>query len=456
MRAPSGAPAVSGTIYGLSGQTINLNGGTGCGFVNVTFTNATAIISNGYALAPGTYANVYGSGSCATSFVASTISLGAATSSSSAGGSGAGLNHVLTADYLGGYAGTHSVSAAQAAPVLSWAEVSSSDGNAVSAAGIKTLDYIDPFRQSSSDPLYGSDESTFSHDCSGNRIPITYSATVTQYLMNPASGDLAALMASWQDRELSAGHIDAFFYDDVDTLYGISVYPCGLAQAGWDAENADFIAASGHPVVFNGYGMNADSAAVIDLSTVAGGMVEDCYAGISSTYTTGTTWLANENLELAAAAAGKLFFCYNTPIGDAAASIAVRQYVYASFMLTYGAGSSVLWEHFSTPSGLHVFPETELVPASPSLAASSIAAFYTGGAYAREYGACYLAGSNVGPCAAIVNPTTAATAFPMLSRTYTHTMVLSGYGIVDGGNISVTAAPPPSSIPGETGIVVFP
>ncbi|MGH7661985.1 MAG: hypothetical protein ACRENA_13865, partial [Vulcanimicrobiaceae bacterium] len=331
----AGTPAASGTIYGVGSNTINLNGGAGCGYVNVTYSSATTIIANGYSLTPGAYATVYGSGNCTTSITASTISLGngaAATSPSTTV-----QTHVLTGDYLGGYAGTKTVTASQAAPVLSWAEVAAVDANNISAAGIKTLDYIDPFRQASTDPLYSSDDSTFAHDCSGNRIPI-YLQSATQYLMNPGSTNLENAINVWQAAESNTGHIDAFFYDDIDTLYGVSATPCDPPSTSWDSLIASFIATSQHPVVFNGYGMNADSGALIGLPSVRGGMVEGCYGDAGSStppYVTGSTWTQNENLELAAAAAQKLFFCYNAPTTDAASSLGLRQFIDSSFLLTY-------------------------------------------------------------------------------------------------------------------------
>ena len=455
-----GGPIASGTIQAVSANTFNLNGGVNCGYVNVTYTNATTIVANGYSLAPGVYANVYGTGSCATSIAASSISLGGNASQNSGGASTNSLTHVMTADYLGGYAGTRTVAASQAAPVLTWAEVSIQDANNVSGAGIKTLEYIDPFRQASTDPLYTSDETTFAHDCSGNRIPISL-GSVLQYLMNPGSADLENLINNWQGGELGNGHIDAFFYDDIDTLWGVSPLPCDPPQASWDSLVSSFIQTSQHPLVFNGYGMNSDSAALIGLSTVLGGMVEGCYADASSStapYSTGSEWTTNANLELAAAAAQKLFFCYNTPISDAASSIALRQFVYASFLLTYSPASSVLWEYFSTASGLHVFPESEVVPISPLVSApGSVSSLQSaGGAYVREYGTCYVNGQGAGPCAAVVNPSAASSVpLPSLSRSYGHTMTISGYGVLDGGTVSAGGAAPPATLAPESGLILF-
>lgn len=456
----SQTPLASGTIQTVSANAINMYGGVNCGYVNVTYTISTTIVANGYSLSPGVYANVYGNGSCATSIAASSISLAGNAVQNSGGSSASSQTHVMTGDYLGGYAGTRTVTAGQAAPVLTWAEVSIQDASNISAAGIKTLDYIDPFRQASTDPLYTSDETTFAHDCSSNRIPISIGST-SQYLMSPGSGDLENLINNWQAGELRTGHIDAFFYDDIDTLYGVSPLPCDPPASSWDSLISSFIQASAHPVVFNGYAMNSDSAALITLSTVLGGMVEGCYADAwsgTAPYTTGSDWIRNENLQLAAAAAQKLFFCYNTPISDGSSSLALRQFVYSSFLLTYSPASSVLWEYFSTASGLHVFPETEVVPNSPLVGASSVSGLQSaGGAYVREYGACSINGQNAGPCAAVVNPSAASSVpFPTLSRSYGHTMAIAGYGVLDGGTVSASGPAPPSTMAPESGFVVFP
>lgn len=386
------------------------------------------------------------------------------TSGNSSGSSGAQSivqTHVLTADFLGGYAGTHTVSATQAAPVLSWAEIDPSTGNADSAAGIKTMDYIDPFRQATTDPLYSSDPQTFSTDCGGIDITIPY-GTGIQYLMNPGSTDLEAKINAWQSSELTAGHIDAFFYDDIDTLYGVPTMPCGGTQNSWDAGNASFIAASNNPVVFNGYAMDANSAQLITGTNVVGGVVEGCYATGSQPsppYTTGTQWTTDENLELAAAAANRLFFCYNNGSQNGSSNTSLRMYIYASFLLTYNATSSILWDTFTTTSELHVFPETQLVPANPLVSAPSAVSSLksSSGLYVREYANCYQAGNTVGACAVVVNSDSATShAMPSLSGAYTHTFTLSGAGVLDGGTTSVTGSAAPATVPAETGLILMP
>ena len=452
------APNLSGTIYGVSGDTINVNGGSGCGYVNVTYSSSTSITYNGYSIAAGTPIEVWGSGSCSTSYTATSIVLGEGGSSGGSGGSGGStsMTHVLTSDYLDGIAGTTTVSPSTAATVLSWAEVPIQDASAVAAAGIKTLDYIDPFEQATTDPLYNSTSSTFSTTCSGSRITVDADG-VTQYLMNPSSSTLESLMNSWQASQESQGTVSAFFYDDVDDLYDVSALPCDATQSSWDAEDSSFIASSSYPVVFNGYGMNSDAEALLgNNSKVTGGMIEDCYGT-----TTGSTepyqvssWTGNENLEINAVNVGKLFFCYNTPTSSASSSIAVRNYIYASFLIGYGPSSSVLWEYFSTPSNVHVFPETKLVPLNPLISsASSVSSYAKGSVYVREYANCYLAGSSIGHCAAVVNPSSSSYSMPSMSQSYSHEMVISGNGTLDGGSVSVSGSAP-TSIGAYTGVVL--
>ena len=446
---------VSGTIVAVSGTTINVNGGSACGMVNVTFNTGTGVNYNGYKLSAGVPIQVWGTGSCSTSFVAKTITLG----SGGSGDSTSSQKHVLTADYLGGADGSNKVSASTAATVLSWVESSPENGTAYSAAGMKTMDYIDPFRQARTDPLFSSDSTTFSKTCGSSDISIAYSGT-TLYLMNPGSYDLESKMNAWQASQKSVGHVDAFFYDDIDTLYG-TTSPCNMSQTTWDSENSSFIASSKYPVVFNGYAMHTDSASLIKVSATAGGVVEGCYATWSAPsppYTTGSAWVLDENLQLEAAAANKLYFCYNTGSQVGSSYTALRSYIYASFLLSYSPASSVLWETFTTSSDVHVFPETKIVPTEPLVSApSAISSLESStGVYVREYAACYLAGTNVGRCAAVVNSNASSSeSMPTLKQSYSHTMAVSGAGTLDGGSVSVTGAKAPATIPAKTGYVLF-
>src|SRR5579872_1265505 len=73
---PMSSPIISGTIASVSPTQILIQGGPGCGYVNVNYTSSTPIAYNGYTLGKGVVMYVWGSGTCATSFTATYISLG--------------------------------------------------------------------------------------------------------------------------------------------------------------------------------------------------------------------------------------------------------------------------------------------------------------------------------------------------------------------------------------------
>jgi hypothetical protein len=73
---PTGAPILTATIQTVASTQLNVLAPAPCGHVNVYYNASTQIVANGYSLAAGTVVNVYGTGSCATSFTASALVLG--------------------------------------------------------------------------------------------------------------------------------------------------------------------------------------------------------------------------------------------------------------------------------------------------------------------------------------------------------------------------------------------
>ena len=124
-------------------------------------------------------------------------------------------------------------------------------------------------------------------------------------------------------------------------------------------------------------------------------------------------------------------------------------------MLSYDPSRDVLWELGATPSGFHVFPESTLVALQPKTPeptdVSSL--LLTGGAYGREYGACYIKGAFVGPCAVAINPSSAPVAFPFVQ--YQHSVVLGGADVLEGGTISTTGTVP-TTLGATEAAIVFP
>jgi len=367
---------------------------------------------------------------------------------------GASPAHVQTADYWGGYSGTHRVPAALAARWLTWASVNIAGSQALRPLGVKTMLYTDPNRQIAGEPFYTADESTFAHDCSGNRIATSRRG---QYLMDPHAPALRALWSSLAARYVAEGRFDAIFEDDAADVAYTSGRPCGFTQADWLATTLDMQRAVRTPVIYNGLSdqRGSDVSPAIALNAAAaGGMMEQCYAVSAQTPKAGgEQWLAAERTEMRMAAERKTFFCLALDPSEADRSLDGRMYAYASFLLGYDATSSVLWELYRGPSGLHVMPETALVPSQPSSQAASIDAMRApGGTYVRTYGACSLATRNEGACAVIVNPDQIA--HPIALTGYRRRLALQGSDVLDGGSASIVPGVP-SELDGLSSAVLF-
>jgi Hypothetical glycosyl hydrolase family 15 len=376
---------------------------------------------------------------------------------------------VLTGDYLGSPDGTTSVAWSTAAKYLTWAETGIESATAIHDAGIKTMAYIDPNRTTvgTGDPMMSSNETTFAHNCSNDRITSNYAGAVTEYVMNPASGALRTLYGNLVSTLLSEAHFDAIFEDDAaplseDIYTPFSSMPCGYSTSAWITDEMGLAQASKIPVLLNALdALNGHSPSLsieeLGTSAVMGGNYEECYASNTIAKASGWLWQAMENTEIKVAALNKIFECMVANQSSASSQTDARVYAYASFLLAYNPSTSIYRTEYATTSGLHVMPETGLVALSPTTSApSSISSLLTtGGAYARQYGACYLRGSYVGPCAVAVNPNVSASArFPF--TTYHHTMTISGSGVVDGGTVSVDGPAPPGSLAPLEARIVFP
>jgi len=272
--------------------------------------------------------------------------------------------------------------------------------------------------------------------------------------MNPSSTDLLAL---WQNAVPNHTHYDATFEDEFNTLWGMNGVPCNYTPQGWLQADVNEAAAFGYPLIYNGAALG--NMSMNQAPNVVGGMSETCYTATGANHvlnhrTYGSVWQAHENLELQMAQQNRLFFCLDTSYTDAT-DTDLRQYDVASFLLTYNAQSSVLFEFYSTPSRLRTEPESELVPLYPVVPTpSDISALQVStNVYAREYNACYVWGASVGACAVVVN-TDPSSSHPFPYTKYHHTMTLSGVGVLDGGTMS-TSGPPPATLAPVSARIAF-
>jgi hypothetical protein len=376
------------------------------------------------------------------------------------------MRHVMTAEYLLGYYGTHSVTPSQAAPYLSWAQTSIGDSRSIHNAGIKTQIYIDPNWVGTTDPMYsGSTESDFAHTCGGSRVTVQFGSASSRYDTNPGSSAMRSHWASWVSAQKAAGWVDMIFEDNGGPLSSYAKYPsgmpCGYSSSTWISYAEGMNNSISAPIIMNG--LNAFTTApapnltvVENSSNTVGGNMEGCYNDLNDPIDTGTSWLIEENSELALSRAGKYFQCMGRDQASGASSTTARIFSYASFLLSYNPSKSVFESEWYTPSKFHVYPETGLVALNPVVSTpSSITSLRTStGVYGREYGACYYRGTYVGKCAVAVNHTYGSVErFPFSG--YTRTLTLSGYGVLDGGSASTNGPPPPSSMSAYTAVIAF-
>lgn len=457
-------PTVAGTIDSVTSSsqfTIKVNSGCGAdhGYLNVYTTSSTPV--SGGTPRSGLYATVsVASGSCTTKLNAHSVTL--------TGGSGSSgttsMKHILTADYLGAPYGTTHVSWSTIAPHLTWAQVEPNNANAIHAAGIKTQYYADPNQTiNDGDPFYTSNEATFAHNCGGSRVTMVDSGHV-MYQMNVEGSALQQLFKSVIAQVSGGSHYDAIFEDGPGDLqaYGETNLPCNYSTASWLAYGQYLNQYSPVPVVDNGLaelnGHNPSlSISLLSGSNTAGAVYEHCYSDNTFLEETGWLWQAVENSEIQVGEKGKMFWCMLRNSNSASSSVQERIFALASFLLTYSPATSVLWEEFATPSGLHVMPESQLVPLNPSISTPGNVAslLQRGGNYARQYGACYYNGNALGHCAIVVNSDDSS-AHPFPYSGYGHTLSVSGNGILDSYSISVNGSAPPSSVPAHSAVIALP
>ena len=374
--------------------------------------------------------------------------------------------HVLTLDVYDDSGKGVAPDPVTAAKYLTWAAVLPKDANAFSAAGIKTLLYSDPNRTSPGDPLYTSDETTFAHDCSNNRITIP-NKTVTTYLMDPSSPALQALWRTYVANILSWGdHFDAIFEDNAGLAHPVSALPCNFDQSAWTAASNTLNQALGANIVYNGLGNLANGIQNVSPSiglnpTAIGGELEGCYSNgeVTDPMPHKTVWQTYETTEIQMVASGMPFICRGLSQLPANTAQAERIYMYASFLLTYDPNLAIISEKFATQStALMVEPESQFValdPLAPQPTAITALQF-SNLTFGRQYANCYLNGQPVGACAAVVNADNARASHPFpWPGVYSHTLVLHGGAILDGGSAGTRGPAPPATMPGESAVIAI-
>ncbi|MEO9170420.1 MAG: hypothetical protein ABI282_09995 [Candidatus Baltobacteraceae bacterium] len=454
-----GLIALTGTVTGTTSFGFDLRSSPGV--VPIMVSSATS----GGSVSTGQTVTVEGIGSTGVGILASSVQTGSGTptpdpTSTPPPGVPA---HVLTADWLGSPYGS-SVSPSAAAPYLTWAGTSPSNGDSFHAAGLKVESYTDPNRIQSGDPLYN--PSSLAKTCAGAYVTYDFSGHL-QYIGNPASSSLRSDYRSYVQSMQAQGHIDAVFEDNAGALdnggsfLGFSGIPCGYTSSGWVNADAALEGNITVPTIFNGLssldGHNLSlSLGLFQNASTIGGTFEHCFTDDSQGEMAAWEWQDIENSQIQTVGKSRIFQCMARNTSEASSQTRARIYTMASLLLTYSPNFSVLWEGFGTPSNFHVFPESRLVALQPLVSQpSDISSLSRGGNYIREYRACYISGKSAGPCAVVVNSDYYSTySIPSLSYSYHHSLALSGNGVLDGGSIS-TSGSVPSSLPPQNATILF-
>jgi hypothetical protein len=436
-------------------------------------------------------------------------------------------------DYGNGYIKTTDYPAANY-PWLSFAQISQypSIAQPFKDNGVKTIVYTYGLQvvggPTPEDPYWtdlggsGSNPSapSFLHDCAGNSLVIANGeATLDWYALDWSNAATpAAYRTAYTDKDDAGSLYDYWFIDGnldidvmVDEVSHQKVPPCvGGSPMSDDTFRAGLkqgLAQLGKPVLVNGLsatnwqvGQPCDCIDVAE--AVDGARMEGSYVcpgngqgGCANQAPSGAgysesinhpIWQSAENTELQMANAHKILMIQGydknvDPTTDTGK--AHRLFYWASWFLVYDLDTTVAWygangfstdQRASNPSGVRIYPESQVVMKTPVVPqptnAEGIDKLKKGGVYAREYKDCYLKGKRVGSCVTAVNADeTASHPFPIAgygaSNASAQLLVLNnGTGTMDGENgaetinggfVTVDGGPAPAMMASDTGVIVF-
>jgi hypothetical protein len=216
-----------------------------------------------------------------------------------------------------------------------------------------------------------------------------------------------------------------------------------------------YLAESALPMVLNGSDPNTARAAYggafLRQPFVRGSAHEGCFRHEGGVKTLrGDSWTNEGDALLENARFHKWGLCFMTGIPNAAN----RLYAVASWWISYDPQWSVAVPVEAVPGQSSLLPEYSIVPRFPlRTAVEHVSALRIGGgAFAREFGACYQERRLVGACATVVNPSANAVPMPALQGTYRRTLVLSD-GDVFHGTASWVPGVPGGLAPGTAAIL---
>lgn len=371
---------------------------------------------------------------------------------------------------------TLTITLSQAQPYLSIGHTNSgaAQADAYQSAGIEAIPYTDidhyiPNDQSGVNPNLSMADVALT--CDGQPVEWVKPNHPLIYVTDPRNPGTLAAWEQWYTNFVAAGgETWALYEDTADNPFTFAVPspPCAADGSGtvstqeWtaaeEAEEGAMQAFSGKPIIFNGLAPGYHTwmplaNALLD-GPAAGGEAEACAPPNT------TEWLNQLAIEIHAVQRQKYFVCHgnDTSDGSTPQAIAYRNYHFASMMLEFDPRYTIYESNFGVgASNLRVEPESGVVMLNPYKQNINVATdlLKPGGAYARRYKDCYVNGTDVGQCAAVVNPTKVAVPFPFTWVHYQHTMLLTGSGIYDGATVSNLGPAPATTVAPYSGEVAF-
>lgn len=158
---------------------------------------------------------------------------------------------------------------------------------------------------------------------------------------------------------------------------------------------------------------------------------------------------------------GKQFVELNTGKSPAGSDdqIAQRLVTTAVAWLGFADGQTVVWPNleFDTKN-LAVWPEDQIYPTGPvqTMRSSNSEIAVMPNVWRREFRSCYMNGSPIGPCAAVLNGTGSPVA-PSASwfrSSFSHSVTLNGGDSLSGGSVDFKSAPVGTIAPGRAALLV--
>jgi hypothetical protein len=357
------------------------------------------------------------------------------------------------------------VPASWAAQWATYAEIGSSAYSAQfhAAGGKYTVAYTSPNYYYTS-PTYHDPgtytESAFGHNASGARISRPQGTGLEYYLVPTSAASQAAFAGNAKTLQ-SGGGRDFIYADGVSDTLSTSIYRFSAApveittDAQYVAGMKKLLTGSPLPTIINGFmnGNPVKEEEYVGASNVVGIFGESCFTGHTN-LSTGQHWTDMANGLIYTTTHHVVAICGGR--GDFADNRAQRMYWLGSWWLTYDPTYSVALEIMGSSGSVYLFAEQTLVPTNPlTTATSSITQLQTAtGAYAREFGLCYLKGVAFDNCATVVNPTTSSVSMPTLHHVYKWSLVLDNNNLYNGGTLTL-AKGIPTSLPSGSAVVIF-